>query len=407
MTTLQRVASEESPFQLTDEQRALRERARRFAVELVGPRADEIDRTDQYPIDLARALAAEGFMGMILPEAYGGREATLFDVLLVVEEISKVSAIVGRIVVDANTAVPGAILHYGAEAQKRRYFPWILEGDKPAIAITEPEAGSAASELQTSARLDGDGYLLNGTKRWISGGGVSRLYLVFARFDNRPGPDGVGGLLVESTNPGLSIARVRKIMGVRGMPEADVVLADCRVPCENLLVSAGGGFQKLMKAYNMQRLGAATVALGVAQGAFDLSLAFAQERKQFGRPIAEFQGLQWMLADMHVQLEAARLLIYRAAANAGRGFPDTREAAVAKLLTAESAITVTNTAMQIHGALGYSCDLPIERMVRDARMYAIGGGTTQILRNVIASRLLPREYSRGTGRYTGAERRPQ
>lgn len=407
MTTLQRVASEESPFQLTDEQRALRERARRFAVELVGPRADEIDRTDQYPIDLARALAAEGFMGMILPEAYGGREATLFDVLLVVEEISKVSAIVGRIVVDANTAVPGAILHYGAEAQKRRYFPWILEGDKPAIAITEPEAGSAASELQTSARLDGDGYLLNGTKRWISGGGVSRLYLVFARFDNRPGPDGVGGLLVESTNPGLSIARVRKIMGVRGMPEADVVLADCRVPCENLLVSAGGGFQKLMRAYNMQRLGAATVALGVAQGAFDLSLAFAQERKQFGRPIAEFQGLQWMLADMHVQLEAARLLIYRAAANAGRGFPDTREAAVAKLLTAESAITVTNTAMQIHGALGYSCDLPIERMVRDARMYAIGGGTTQILRNVIASRLLPREYSRGTGRYTGAERRPQ
>ena len=407
MTTLQQVASQESPFQLTDEQRDLRERARRFAVELVGPRAHEIDRTDQYPMDLARALAAEGFMGMILPEAYGGREATLFDVVLLVEEISKVSAIVGRIVVDANTAVPGAILHYGTEAQKRRYFPWILEGDKPAIAITEPEAGSAASELQTSARLDGDGYVLNGTKRWISGGGVSRLYLVFARFDNRPGPDGVGGLLVESTNPGLSIARVRKIMGVRGMPEADVVLADCRVPRENLLVPAGGGFQKLMKAYNMQRLGAATVALGVAQGAFDLSLAFAQERKQFGRPIAEFQGLQWMLVDMHVQLEAARLLIYRAAANAGRGFPDTREAAVAKLVTAESAITITNTAMQIHGALGYSCDLPIERMVRDARMYAIAGGTTHILRNVIASRLLPREYSRGTGRDTGAERRPQ
>lgn len=398
MTTLQRVASEESPFQLSDEQRALRERARRFALELVAPRADEIDRTDQYPMDLARALAAEGFMGMILPEAYGGQEATLFDMVLVIEEIAKVSAIVGRIVVDANTAVPAAILHYGTEAQKRRYFPWILEGDKPAIAITEPEVGSAASELQTSVRLDGDEYVLNGTKRWISGGGVSRLYLVFARFDNRPGSDGVGGLLVESTNPGLSIARVRKIMGVRGMPEADVVLADCRVPRENLLVPAGGGFQKLMKAYNMQRIGAATIALGVAQGAFDLALVFAQERKQFGRPIAEFQGLQWMLVDMHVQLEAARLLIYRAAANAGRGFPDTRETAVAKLLAAESAITITNTAMQIHGALGYSCDLAIERMVRDARMYAIGGGTTQILRNVIASRLLPKEYSRGTAR---------
>jgi alkylation response protein AidB-like acyl-CoA dehydrogenase len=183
-------------------------------------------------------------------------------------------------------------------------------------------------------------------------------------------------------------------MGVRGMPEADVVLTGCRVPVENLLVSAGGGFQRLMQAYNMQRIGAAAIALGVAQGAFDLALGFAGERRQFGRPIGEFQGLRWMLADMHVQLEAARLLVHRAAANAGRGFPDTREVAVAKLWAAEAAIVVTNAAMQIHGALGYSCDLPVERMVRDARMYAIGGGTTQILRNVIAARLLPRERER-------------
>ena len=317
----------------------------------------------------------------------------MLDALLVVEEIAKVSAVAGRIAVDANTAVPYAIVHYGTEDQKQRYLPWVVEGDKPAIAITEPDAGSAASELETSAVLDGDTYVLNGTKRWISGGGASRLYLVVARFDGQPGAKGVGCLLVESTAPGLSIPRLRKIMGGRGMPEADVVFSDCQVPRENLLVGPGDGFKKLMTSYNCQRLGAATIALGISQGAFDLALAYAQERKQFGKPIAEFQGLQWMLADMHVKLQAGRELIHKAAINAGRGFPDALETATAKLFAAEAAIAITNTAMQIHGALGYSCDLPLERMVRDARMYAIGGGTVEILRNVIASRLLPRRPS--------------
>ena len=375
-------------IQMSDAQRSLQGRARRFAAERVAVRAGEIDLSDEYPRDVVGALADAGFMGMTVPEIYGGAGASLVDALLVIEEMAKVSAVVGRIVVDANTAVPCAIALYGTEEQRRRYLPWIVAGDKPAIAITEPEIGSAASELETSALSDGHSYVLSGEKRWISGGGVSRLYLVFARFEGRPGAGGVGGLLVESTDPGVLVQRLRKIMGGHGMPEADVVFDNCRIPKGRLLVAPGDGFKRLMSAYNVQRLGAAAVALGVSQGAFELALEFAQTRRQFGRPIGEFQGLQWMLADMHVKLQASRQLVFQAAANAGDGFPDPLEAATAKLFVAEAAIAVTNTAMQIHGALGYSCDLPLERMVRDARMYAIGGGTTEILRNTIGSRLL-------------------
>jgi alkylation response protein AidB-like acyl-CoA dehydrogenase len=391
-------ASQPRLFDLTPAHRELKDKARRFAEEVVAPRAAEIDQTDEYPHDIVRKLAEQGFMGMVVPEAYGGGGASLLSATLVVEEIAKASAVVARIVVDANTAVPGALIHYGTESQKRRYLPWIVEGDKPAIAITEPDTGSAASELETSAKRDGDVYLLNGHKRWISGGGVSRLYLIFARFEDRPGADGVGGVLVESANPGLKIDRVRKIMGLRGMPEADVSLHDCRVLPDAILVPPGGGFPKLMRAYNRQRVGAAAIALGVAQAAFDQALGYAQQRRQFGRYIGQFQGVQWMLADMHVKLEAARLLVYRAAGNAGDAFPDPTETAVAKLVAAEDAIDVVNTALQIHGAMGYSCDLPLERMLRDVRMYAIGGGTTQVLRNLIASRLLPKDLYKSASR---------
>jgi alkylation response protein AidB-like acyl-CoA dehydrogenase len=333
-------------------------------------------------------MAAEKYMGMVIPKQYGGQGASLLDALIVIEEISKHSAIVGRLVVDSNTAVPKAIMHYGTEEQKKQYLPWSVEGDKAAIAISEPNAGSAASEMETTATLDGDVYKINGQKRWISGAGVSRLYLVFARFDGQPGPEGIGGLLVESDAPGFTVERLRKIMGVKGMPEGDLSFKDCEVPRENLLVGPGDGFKKLMMAYNCQRLGAGMIALGVSQGAFDYALAFSNTRKQFGEPISSFQGLRWMLADMYIQIEAGRLLLHTAARNAGDGFPDPLESATAKKFVAETAITITNQALQIHGALGYSSDLPIERMVRDARMYAIGGGTLEILKEVISTRLV-------------------
>jgi alkylation response protein AidB-like acyl-CoA dehydrogenase len=374
-------------FPLTDAQRNLRERARRFATEVVAPHVEEMDRTNNYPWPIVKAMAEERFMGMTVPPAYGGDGRSLLDVVLVVEAIARVCGTVARIVVDGNMGIVGAIRHYGTEQHRQRYLPLVLQGEKPAIAITEPEVGSAATMLTTSATRDGGDYVLNGEKRWITGAGVSQLYLVFARFDGVARAPGVGGLLVDATTPGLSVPKVRWMMGLRGMPEGDVVFRDCRVPAENVLVPPGDGFKRLMTSYNAQRVGAATVALGIAQGAFDLAVAYANRRQQFGRTIGEFQGLQWKLADMHIQLQSARLLIYHAAANAGDGFPDALEAATAKVAAAEAAVAVTNAALQVHGAVGYSCELPLERMVRDARMFTIGGGTVEMQRNLIAARI--------------------
>lgn len=379
---------------LTAEQRELRARAARFAAERVAPHVEEMDRTNAYPWPVVRGLADEGFMGMTIPDGFGGRGCSLFDAVLVVEEIAKVCGTVARIVVDANTAVPQAIVTHGSQKHREKFLPQIAGGDKPAIAITEPDAGSAATSLKTTAVRDGGSVVLNGRKCWITGSGVSRLYLVFARFDNVPGADGIGGVLVEGDTPGLSVPHVPMMMGVRGMPEGDVVLDDCRVPAENVLVPPRGGFKALMRCYNLQRVGAAAVALGIAQGAFDLALEYASSRRQFGEQIGNFQGIQWMLADMHMRLEAARMMVHRAATDLEDGFPDKVNAAMAKLTASETAIEVTNAALQIHGAKGYSCELPLERMVRDARMFTIGGGTAEMQRNLIGSELMKRSAQR-------------
>jgi alkylation response protein AidB-like acyl-CoA dehydrogenase len=377
-------------FELTAEQTALRARARELADGVFAERAARWDDREEYPWDNVKDLAAEGFMGMTIPREYGGGDRPLLDVVLVIEEIARACGVTGRIVVEGNLGVVGALRAYGTEAQKRRYFPWVLEGEKPAIAITEPEAGSAATDLLTRAEETPDGWRLTGHKRYITGAGTSRLYLVYARFDGRAGADGIGGVFVERDTPGFRIGRRELMMGLRGIPEGELHFEDCVVPREHLLVGPGDGFKKLMRAYNGQRLGAATVALGLAQGAYERALAFSTERRQFGRPIADFQGLRWKLADMAVKLDAARLLIHRAAVRADRGFPDQLEAAKAKTFAAETAQAVTNEALQIHGAAGYGRSLPLERMVRDARMFAIGGGTLEMMRNLIADGLLPR-----------------
>lgn len=384
-------------FSLTDDQLRLKERARIFARDVVQPRLADMDRTNQYPWDVVRALAEEGFMGLTIPKEYGGGGRPLIDAILVSEEIAKVGGVIARIVVDSNTAVQKAIVELGNDQQKRQFLPPIVEGDKPVIAITEPEAGSAATWMTTAAKRDGEHYVVNGRKCWITGAGVSKRYLIFARFDGREGSEGIGALLVEADTPGLTVPRIPMMMGLRGMPEGEVSLIDCRVPAANVLVGPGDGFKKLMRCYNLQRIGAASVALGIAQGALDLAAQYALERKQFGRPIGDFQGLQWMLADMHMQMECSRLLVYRAACGGANGYPDKLEAAAAKVYAAEAAITVTNQALQIFGAVGYSCDLPIERMVRDARMFTIGGGTAQVQRNLIGKEVLKRaEASRGS-----------
>ncbi len=371
---------------LTPAQQAFREDVRQLARTVILPRAAEIDGSQRYPAENVQALAAAGVAGRTIPQEYGGGGAPLLEAIVAVEEVAKACGTTARIVVETNMGAVGAVVHYGSGEQKRRYLPRVVQGDKPCVCITEPQAGSAATEMTTSMVADGDDLVVNGTKRFITGAGVSTLYLVFARLDG----GGIGGVLVEAGTPGFRVGKRWPMMGLRGLPECDVHFEDCRVPRGNLLAREDG-FKRLMAAYNGQRLGAATVAAGIAGGAFDLAVEHAQTRRQFGRPLADFQGLQWMLADMHVQLTAARSLIYDAADAAGYGFPAMEDAAVAKLYAGEMAITVTNNALQLFGGYGYSQELPLERMVRDARMFTIGGGTAQMLRNVLAGRVLGRK----------------
>ena len=403
-------------FDLSAAQVSLRDEARELAEREIAPRAAEVDRTEAYPWANVEALTAAGFMGLTIPKEYGGPGLTCLDAVLVIEQVARVCGVTARIVVEANLGAIGAIMRYGSETQKKLAAELVLAGDKPAICITEPDAGSAATEMTTRADRKGDRYVLNGVKHWITGGGVSRIHLVFARVFEDGIDQGIGGFMVvrcpESGAPdGLRIGRREPTMGLRGLPETEILLEDLEVQDDMIVTPPGGlrrGFASLMNAYNGQRVGAAAVALGIAQGAYELALDYSRTREQFGRPICEFQGLQWMLADMATALDAARLMIWRAAAGAGKsGFPDAIEAAQAKILASETAVKVTNDALQMFGAAGYSRNRPLERMVRDARMFTIGGGTAQILRTLVASRLLGRKLPQSRDGYvrplTGGE----
>ena len=391
---------------LTEQQLALREEARALADATIAPRAAEVDRTEEYPWDNVKALTDAGFMGMTVPAAYGGRGLSYLDAALVVEEMARVCGVTGRIVVEGNMGAIGAIMKYGSEDQRKLAAELVLAGDKPAICITEPEAGSAASQMTTRAEKRGDTYVLNGRKHWITGGGVSKLHLIFARVFEGNKELGIGGFIaVRGESEGLRVGTREPAMGLRGIPETEILFEDLELGADRLIEPPQGlarGFGGLMNAYNAQRVGAATVALGIAQGAYDLALAYSQEREQFGRPICEFQGLQWMLVDSSIQLEAARALIHNAAASAGDGFPDIAQAARAKIFASEAAIKVTNDALQMFGAAGYSRNRPLERMVRDARMFTIGGGTAQILRTVVAGKILDRKLPQTRDGYVDA-----
>jgi alkylation response protein AidB-like acyl-CoA dehydrogenase len=386
---------------LTPDQAALQARARHLATERIAALAAEIDRTETYPFANVEALTAAGFMGMTIPRDHGGQGRSVLDAVLVIEELAKVCGVTARIAVEANLGAVGAIMAYGTAVQKALAAELVLAGDKPAICITEPEAGSAATAMQTTARpiVAGPGpggWVLDGRKTWITGGGVSKLHLIFAQVLDAAGrAQGIGAFIaVRGEQPGLVVGRRIPAMGMRGIPETEILLDGLELPSDRRLPLPGppeAGFKALMRAYNSQRVGAAAVALGLAQGAFELALRQVQERRQFGRPLADFQGLQWQLADMSIQLETARLLVHRAARSGAadpHGFPAMAAAAKAKLYAAEMAQRVTNAALQLFGANGYGRELPLERMVRDARMFTIGGGTAEMLRNQIAQELL-------------------
>jgi len=383
---------------LSPDELALQARARGFAERVVRPRAAAIDRDEAYPFDIVAALGEAGFLGMTIPKALGGQQRSFLDAVLVIEEMAKACTVTARIVVETSMGALSAVMAYGSDAQKTLAAKLVLSGDKPAICITEPDAGSDATSMTTRADKRGDRYIINGTKHWITGAGISRLHLIFARvFDERGDELGIGGFLAvrdENAANGLKVTRREKTMGLRGMPEGELTFDNLEVAADMVLVPPSGlrrGFADLMNAYNSQRVGAGTVAMGVAAGALDLALAFAKQREQFGRPIGEFQGLQWMLADMQIQLNAARLMLYAAARSRGpdgSAFPDPMLAAQAKIFASESAIKIVNDALQMFGARGYSRDLPLERMARDVRMFTIGGGTAQVLRTLVASKML-------------------
>jgi len=378
-------------MKLSPEQSRLRAAARELAESEFAGRAAEVDRTEAYPIDNVAALTAAGFMGYTIPTSHGGRGGSFFEATLIIEEMARVCGATGRIVVEANMGAISAVMQYGTEKQKRLAADLVLSGDKPAICITEPDAGSAATEMTTRADKRGNTYVINGKKHWITGGGISKLHLIFARvFDERGDEQGIGGFIAQRGTPGLIIGKREPAMGLRGIPETEIIFEGLEVQDDMLLLPPRGlrrGFAELINAYNSQRVGAGMVAHGLAQGAFETALAFVKERRQFGRPIAEFQGLQWMLADMAVALNAARLSLHQAALSADP-FPDPLLAAQAKIIAADTANNVTNQALQLFGARGYSRDYPLERMVRDARMFSIAGGTAQVLRTLVASRIL-------------------
>lgn len=380
-------------FELTPDQKDLQARARSLAQSRFAVTAAATDESEEYPWANVHALRDAGFMGMTLPKSVGGGGLSYLDAVIVIEEMAKACATMGRITVEANMGAIGAIAKYGTEEQLKLAARLVLAGDKPAICISEPNAGSAASEMTTRAAKKGEHYVLNGEKYWITGGGVSKLHLIFARVCDDGVEQGIGAFICvrdDSGPPGLIIGRRLYAMGVRGIPETHLEFRDLEIHKSMLLMLPGGlkrGFASLMTAYNAQRVGAGTVALGIAQGAFEEGLQYLKSRHQFGRPIAEFQGLQWMLADMSTQLEAARLLLHSAAAS-GTDFPDLDKAARAKIFAAETANKVTNDALQFYGSSGYGRHHPMERHVRDARMFTIAGGTAQILRTQLASRLL-------------------
>lgn len=344
-------------------------------------------------------------MGMSVPTELGGPGRSYFEVALVVEELAAQCGVSGRIAVEGNMGAVGAIIAYGTQEQKQIAAQHVLSGDKPAICITEPDAGSAATEMVTTAVRDGDAWVLKGKKHWITGGGVSRLHLIFARVIEDGKDKGIGGFMAYLGEEGLIIGGREPALGLRGIPETEVAFDNLRLPADRLITPPEGirrGFAGLMDAYNAQRVGAATVALGIARGAYETARDYMLEREQFGRPIAEFQGLQWILADMAIQIDAARLMIWRAAQSAETqvsGFPDPMLAAQAKIFASEMAVKVTNDALQLHGARGYSRNCSAERMLRDARMFTIGGGTAQMLRNLVAGKILGMKTPQTRGGY--------
>lgn len=376
-------------FSLTEEQEAIRQMAAEFADKELGPHARELDAKGEYPWDNLRKLARYGYLGMMLPAEFGGSGADVLSHTLCVEEVSRACAATGVIMEIHNSLTCDGIYRFGTDEQKARYLPALARGEKiGAFALTEPGAGSDPSGIRTVAARDGNDFVINGTKHFITGAGQAHLYLLFAMTDPSKGTKGISAFIVEKGMPGLSFGPPEDKMGIRASHTGELIFRDCRVPAENLVGSEGEGYKIALTLLDGGRIGIGAQAVGISRAAFDAALRYSQERVQFGQAISGFQAIQWMLADMATEIEAARLLVYRAAYLRGKGVRCTKEVAMAKLFASEVAMRTTIKAVQIHGGYGYMREYNVERYMRDAKITEIYEGTSEIMRLLIASALL-------------------
>jgi butyryl-CoA dehydrogenase len=375
-------------FELSDEHKMMREMVRSFAESELAPGTKERDEQERFDRTLMFDRVAElGLAGVVFPEQYGGAGADYLSYAIVVEELSRVCAATG-VTLSAHLSLgANPIYKFGSEAQKQQFLVPLAEGSKlGAFGLTETSAGSDAGGTRTTATRDGDSWVLNGSKIFITNGGEAEIYVVFARTDkNAEKHHGISAFIVEKGTPGFSFGKKEQKMGIRASPTMELVFENCRIPLANLLGEEGKGFKVAMQTLDGGRIGIASQALGIAQGAFDAAVAYARERKQFDQPIAGFQGVQFMLADMATQIEAARLVVYQAAYKASAGLSFSKESAMAKLLASETAMAVTTKAVQIFGGYGYTREFPVERMMRDAKITEIYEGTSEVQRLVIGS----------------------
>lgn len=383
-----------SDYELSDEQRMIRASVRAIAEKHFKPKAAEVDRTRRPPVEHVKTLAEAGFCGVFIPQEYGGPGLGLMDIVIIIEEISRCCANTAIVYGCTDGATPRAILHLGTEEQKKRYLPKIAKGELLCgWGMSEPNAGSDIGNIQTKAVRDGDSYVINGSKLWCSGAQVSDLFLVLVRLDPAPGLRGIGAILVERGTPGFSVGKHLDLIGFRGTGMAELVFDNVRVPAENLLLPAGK-MSQLLSVFNADRIATnPPICLGIAQAAFEAAVAYTKERVQYGKPIAQMQGVQWKLADMAIDLEAARALLYRAAARVEAGKGSAVDASITKVHINEMSRRVTDTAMQLFGAYGLSEEFPMERMFRDVRGMSVGYGTTEIHRNLIGGEILAGRYT--------------
>jgi len=379
--------------ELNDQQRLIQESARKLAEKHFKPGAARADREHAPPVGNIKVLAEHGFCGMALPEAYGGSDLGVFEMVLVIEQVARACANTAMLLSCTEGATARAILQVGSEAQKSKYLPKFARGESLAAwSMSEANAGSDVGAIETRAVRDGEHYVVNGTKLWCSFASVADLYLVLMRLDPVPGMKGIGALLVERDTPGFTIGKRIDLIGLRATGMSELLFEDCRVPAENLIIPAGG-IGKILSVLDADRIGGnPPICLGVAGAAFDAAVRHLKDRSQFGKPLADNQGLQWKLADMAIDIEAGRSLLYRAAQRADMHKNSMADAPMVKTFVNEMAIRVTNQAIQLAGASGLAEDFPFERHFRDVRGMAIGYGTTELLRNTVAREILAGRY---------------